>query len=231
MLTGVTAVLFDKDGTLFDFSASWSAWAAQVLQHLSDGDPARATDMAQAIRFDPERGEFQPDSPVIAGTMDEPVRLLAPLLPDGWSADRLKAYLFRSAAQAAMVPPVPLAPLMQQLRGRNLVLGVATNDAESIARDHLARAGILSQFAHVLGYDSGFTPKPAPDMLLGFAQFAGLNPAHVVMVGDSTHDLVAGRAAGMQTVAVLTGMAGRADLAPYADIVLPDIGHLPQALV
>ena len=47
------------------------------------------------------------------------------------------------------------------------------------------------------------------------------------MVGDSRHDLIAGRAAGMQTVGVLTGMAELADLAPFADVVLPDIGHLP----
>ena len=229
MLTGVQAVLFDKDGTLFDFAASWSAWAAALLHRLSDGDRVRAQAMAQAIRFDLGAGQFLHDSPVIAGTMDEPVRLLAPFLPD-WTGDALKTYLFRSAADAEMVPPVPLLPLMQGLRTRNLVLGVATNDAESIARDHLTRAGILDQFAHVLGYDSGFTPKPAPDMLLGFANFTGLEAGRVVMVGDSTHDLVAGRAAGMQTVAVLTGMATQADLAPYADLVLPDIGHLPQAL-
>ncbi len=229
MLSGVQGVLFDKDGTLFDFSASWSAWAASLLHHMSEGDAARARAMAQVIRFDLAAQEFLPDSPVIAGTMDEPVRLLGPLLPD-WSTDALKTYLFRSAAQAEMVPPIPLAPLMQDLRARNLVLGVATNDAESIARDHLRQAGILDQFAQVLGYDSGFTPKPAPDMLLGFARFAGLDARAVVMIGDSTHDLVAGRAAGMQTIAVLTGMASAAELAPYADHVVPDIGHLPQLL-
>jgi phosphoglycolate phosphatase len=46
-------------------------------------------------------------------------------------------------------------------------------------------------------------------------------------VGDSRHDLVAGRAAGMRCVGVLTGLADRADLSPLADAVLPDIGHLP----
>jgi phosphoglycolate phosphatase len=51
-----------------------------------------------------------------------------------------------------------------------------------------------------------------------------------VMVGDSLHDLVAGRAAGMQTVGVLTGPACRAELAPCADAVLPDIGHLTEWL-
>ena len=50
------------------------------------------------------------------------------------------------------------------------------------------------------------------------------------MVGDSTHDLIAGRAAGMATIGVLTGTAGHADLAPYADVVFPDIGHIPAWL-
>jgi phosphoglycolate phosphatase len=48
------------------------------------------------------------------------------------------------------------------------------------------------------------------------------------MVGDSLHDLDAGRAAGMRTVAVLTGIADRAALAPHADVVLGHIGELPD---
>ena len=56
---------------------------------------------------------------------------------------------------------------------------------------------------------------------------AGLDPARVAMVGDSRHDLEAGRAAGMRTVAVLTGVARREDLEPHADVVLADIGALP----
>jgi phosphoglycolate phosphatase len=52
----------------------------------------------------------------------------------------------------------------------------------------------------------------------------------VAMVGDSRHDLQAGRAAGMRTVAVLTGIAKAADLADLADVILPDIGALPAWL-
>ena len=50
------------------------------------------------------------------------------------------------------------------------------------------------------------------------------------MIGDRTHDLDSGRAAGMTTVGVLTGLATRADLAPHADVVLDDIGALPAWL-
>jgi phosphoglycolate phosphatase len=49
----------------------------------------------------------------------------------------------------------------------------------------------------------------------------------VAMVGDSAHDMHAGHAAGMRRVAVLTGIADHAELAPHAEVVLPDIGHLP----
>jgi phosphoglycolate phosphatase len=50
------------------------------------------------------------------------------------------------------------------------------------------------------------------------------------MVGDSLHDLQAGRAAGLRCVAVLTGIAGRADLAPHAEAVLDHVGLLPDWL-
>jgi Predicted phosphatases len=46
------------------------------------------------------------------------------------------------------------------------------------------------------------------------------------MVGDSTHDLVSAKRAGMYRIGVLTGMADYDDLAPYADVVLPHIGHI-----
>ena len=225
----IRAVLFDKDGTLFDFSASWSGWASQLLSDLSGGDAATAERLATAIEYDLSESRFRPTSPVIAGTLAEATELLLPHLPEE-SFGSLSEHLLRSSAAAEMVPPLPLAPLLDRLTAHGLKLGVATNDGVASAIAHLTRAGILEHFTQVLGYDSGYTPKPAPDMLLGFATHLGLEPRHVVMVGDSTHDLVAGRAAGMATIGVLTGMASAAELHPYADRVLPDIGHLPGAL-
>jgi phosphoglycolate phosphatase len=228
-LPPLRAVLFDKDGTLFDFAASWAGWIAGVIDTLSEGEAARADAVAQAVQFDRTARAFAPSSPLIAGTLAEAAALIRPHLSPARAAG-LDQFLLDSATMADMVPPVPLAPLLGGLRARGLVLGVATNDAETAARAHLHRAGIADQFDHVLGYDSGYTPKPAPDMLLGFAARAGLPPESVAMVGDSTHDLFAGRAAGMVCIGVLTGLADKATLAPHADLVLPDIGHLPDYL-
>jgi phosphoglycolate phosphatase len=138
----------------------------------------------------------------------------------------LAARLNEMAKTAVMTPAVPLRATLGSLRARGLRLGLATNDTEAPARAHLMAHDVLDLFDFVAGYDSGHGPKPAPGMLLAFARQCRLDPARVVMVGDSCHDLIAGRAAGMRTVGVLTGIAGAAELTPHADHILPDIGGL-----
>ncbi len=223
----IGGIVFDKDGTLFDFRASWGRWTETVLHSLSaDADHAA---MARAIGFLPHTGDFVADSPVIAGTPRDIALTLLPLLP-AWQADALEAHLNRLAMAAEMQPVTALAPFLASLRARGLRLGLATNDTEAPARAHLARHGATGLFDLVAGCDSGFGAKPGPGMLTAFAARAGLPAGRVAMVGDSRHDLAAGRAARMVTVGVLTGIATAADLRDLADAVLPDITHLPAWL-
>jgi phosphoglycolate phosphatase len=228
-MTGVKGVIFDKDGTLFDFASTWEAWAETFLLRLCGNDRSRAADVGDQIGFDLASRTFDPGSFVIAGTPGELVDVLQPLFPD-WTATALENMLNEEAETAPQSEAVPLKPFLSELRRRGLKLGVATNDAERPARAHLVQAGVTGLFDFIAGYDSGFGAKPAPGQLLAFCEVQGIRPEQTIMVGDSTHDLHAGRAAGMRTVAVLTGMAGQAELAPYADVVLPDIGHLPDWL-
>jgi phosphoglycolate phosphatase len=217
--------IFDKDGTLFHFGASWDAWTANLIRELSSGSAEHARRIADRLDYDLSSGRFNCGSPVIAGTLAEISALLASVLPE-WSPAELEGYLERSAAQAEMVPAVDLVPFFDRLGARGLALGVATNDAEGAARAHLHRAGILDRLDFLAGYDSGHGGKPGPGQLLAFAAACALEPREVVMVGDSVHDLQAGRAAGMVCVGVLTGPADAATLAPLADAVLDDIGAL-----
>ncbi|MCB1358502.1 MAG: HAD family hydrolase [Maritimibacter sp.] len=229
-MTGLRAdaVLFDKDGTLFDFNATWVAWVEAMLARWSAGDAGLADRLAMALDFDRAARVFRPGSVVIAGTPDDVAAAVAPVL--GAAPGDLVARLNAEAAAAPMAEAVPLAPLLSGLAGAGLRLGVATNDGEAPARAHLARSGVEGLFAFIAGSDSGHGGKPAPGMLLAFAAAVGIDPERIVMVGDSTHDLRAGRAAGMQTIGVLTGLAAAETLAPFADAVLPDIGHLPDWL-
>lgn len=227
--TEIKGLCFDKDGTLFDFAATWEAWADAFLRRLAKGDTQRAEQVGRAIGFDLAAGHFARDSIVIAGTPGEVVAALSPHFPE-ISSDTLLDVLNEEATRAPQQPAVPLMPLLTEFRTRGLALGVATNDSEGPARAHLDSAGVTDMFDFIAGYDSGYGGKPAPGQLLAFAQAVGLQPDQIVMVGDSTHDLHAGRAAGMGTIAVLTGTATAQDLAPFADVVLADIGEIPAWL-
>lgn len=221
----IDGLLFDKDGTLFDFRVSWGRWAQGFLTGIAT-DKAHARRLGRAIGFDLDSGAFSPDSPVIAATAADIAAALAPEL-SGVSVEDLTDRIDASAGQAPMSEAVPLRPLLSALRAAGLRLGVATNDSEVPARQHLANHGITDCFDFISGYDSGHGAKPGPGMCLAFARQLGLEPSRVVMVGDSRHDLDAGRAAGMRTIAVLTGIAKREELAPHADLVLADIGAIP----
>jgi phosphoglycolate phosphatase len=225
----ISAILFDKDGTLFRFDATWEAWACAFLIRATGGEPERAAFLGAQIGFDLAARRFRPDSIVIAGTPAEVADVLEPHLPE-LSRGALIDMLNEEAEVAPQAEATPLVPLFDGLRARGLRLGVATNDAEGPARAHLNAAGVSGHFDFVAGFDSGHGAKPSPGQLLAFARAVGVAPDRVAMVGDSTHDLIAGRNAGMVTVGVLTGMAGAQDLRPFADAVLPDIGHLPDWL-
>lgn len=218
------AVIFDKDGTLFDFRASWGAWTEMVLAALAR-DAAEARRLADVLGYDPERKSFARHSPVIAMTTPEIADILLDHL-DGIEIGPLNDRLNALAAAAPMTPAVDLRAVLGGLKARGLKLGLATNDTERPARIHLENAGVLDLFDYVVGCDSGFGGKPAPGQLLEFIRRFGLTPSRVAMVGDSLHDLDAGRAAGMRAVAVLTGIAGHDDLAAHADVVLPDISGI-----
>jgi len=229
-MISIEGILFDKDGTLFDFHAMWSGWAQAFLTEISGGDTERAQIMGHAIGFDFTSGDFAANSPAIAGTPGEVAELLLPFLP-GTSPAGLITRMNTASALAPLCEAAPLIPLLEGLAAQGIRLGLATNDAEAPARTHLKQAGVVHHFDFVAGCDSGFGAKPGTGQLMAFADFYGLSPKQVLMVGDSRHDLMAGRAAGMGTVGVLTGMASREDLVDLADVVLPDIGHLPSYLM
>ena len=216
------AVIFDKDGTLFDFRQSWGAWTLALLDRLA---PVTRGDLGQVLGFDPVGFSFARDSAIIAHTSFEIADLILPHL-DGVSMPALLQIMNDLGTSAPMVPAVDLPLVLAGLKAKGLALGLATNDTEGPARAHLGGAGVTHLFDFVAGCDSGFGGKPEPGQLLAFAAHIQLAPAQIAMVGDSLHDLEAARRAGMKAVGVLTGPATRADLAPQADVVLATIAEL-----
>ncbi|MFT4792464.1 MAG: phosphoglycolate phosphatase [Paracoccaceae bacterium] len=230
----IRGIVFDKDGTLFDFNATWRGVMQETLKALAPGDPDRAALMARAVGYDPGTGTFAGGSAIVAGSSADVARIWAEFLP-ATPVAALEAALNARAETVGLGDLVPAAAdlpgLLDVLRAMGCALGVATHDSEAGARSHLGLVGVLDRFDFIAGYDSGHGLKPGPGMVLAFCAHTGLDPAEVAMIGDSVHDLGAGRSAGAAlVVGVLTGPAPRSELAPLADMVLRSIEDLPAAL-
>ena len=224
------AIVFDKDGTLFDLQATWGRFTEGLLRECAAGDDAVDHSLAAALGFDPDNGELLPGSVVVAETTETIADVILPYLTHPKPRSEFIAWLNLTASTAPLASAVELAPLLSGLIERGLRLAVATNDGQAPAQAHLDAAGVSAHFELVLGYDSGHGGKPSPGQLLAIAKAFDLAPADLVMVGDSLHDLMAGRAAGTQTVGVLSGVAHPTELTPFADVVMADIGELPAWL-
>lgn len=226
----IRGVLFDKDGTLFDFDASWAGYFEDLLIRETGGDAVRMRAIADRLGYDQASRRFLPGSVVIAETVDIVADHMLPFLPET-AKPALINRMNALSANLRMAEIVPLAPLLDHLLNMDLRLGVCTNDAEAPARAQLTLAGVADRFAFIAGHDSGFTPKPAPDAPRAFCETLGLRPQDGVMVGDSLHDLIAGQGAGMKTVFLTGDRAQVPDIATdIADAILQDIGELPAWL-
>ncbi|MBB99351.1 MAG: haloacid dehalogenase [Rhodobacteraceae bacterium] len=228
-MTQLKAVLFDKDGTLIDFQATWAPTFLTILEELSAGDAPLMARLGETCGYDLATRRFHPDSIVVAGSNDDIAAAWAGLL-QGRDIDALFADLNARVGDMSLphLTPFPdLLPVLDALSDLGLRLGIATNDGEESARTQLATLGLDARFETVIGFDSGHGAKPAPGMVLGFCEALGLSPAEVVMVGDSLHDMHAGRSAGAQTLAVTTGTVPAEALRDHADHVA---GSLTQAL-
>lgn len=224
----IKALLFDKDGTLFDFDATWGRWCKGFISDMSAGDEEKRIQFCNVFDFDFATSRFNPSSIFIAGTTEEILDQLLEIRPD-LSPQQMLDEVNRTVSAMELAEVCDLRGLFALLKA-DYPLGIATNATESSARIQLDRAGILDDFVYVAGCDSGYGSKPDAGMCSAFAVSLNLNPSQVVMIGDSTHDILAGKAAGMRTLGVLTGPASREDLAPFADDVIASIADLPKWL-
>jgi phosphoglycolate phosphatase len=101
-------------------------------------------------------------------------------------------------------------------------LAVVTNKTEALALAILSGLGVRSRFDPVLGGETLPEKKPHPRPILHVLERWGLPPARAGLVGDGIHDMAAGRAAGVVTIGVGYGVAGRAALAAEHPAYLVD---------
>ena len=228
----IAGILFDKDGTLLDYDATWMPLNKQAALEAAGGDPLMAERLLVASGYDPEKDSHLPNSLLVSASNDQIAGSWAQMLGvDATDLTRQITAIFEASSAKTAVAVPGMEAVVAALKGRGLRLGVATNDSEDSARSSLAPFGVVECFDFIAGFDSGHGAKPGPGMVTAFCDATGLESAAVAVVGDSHHDMEMGRSAGAGLlVGVLTGTGGHDELAPHAHHVLDSIAEL-QALL
>jgi phosphoglycolate phosphatase len=112
---------------------------------------------------------------------------------------------------------------LQQLRALGVPLACLTNKPTAFARQLLENKGLLGYFDHVFGGDAFERKKPDPLPLIKTCEALGAPPAATLMVGDSSNDAQAARAAGCAMLLVTYGYNHGH---PIEDV--PALAHAPR---
>ncbi len=231
----IRGLLFDKDGTLFDYFAMWQPAYRQAAESLAAaaGGDGLAARLLEIGGYDPATGRLDPASVLACGTVESIIELWRgePALSAVEDCAERVHRIFRDHATGAPRPVVDLEALFRRLRRRGLSLGVATGDTTDNARRSLDAAGVGDLLDFIAGYDAGFGEKPDPGPVYAFCAHTGLECAEVAVVGDAVADLTMARAAGVgMVVGVLSGVSPRRSLQPLADHVLDSVAEIESLL-
>ena len=191
----IKLILFDLDGTLVD-SVGDLAWCCNaMLQQLQL--PAQSI---ERISTWVGNGVERLVKRVLTNDMSaepEPVLFEQAL-------QLFKVLYASNISQHSEIYPGVLDTLQQLQQGRPRVACV-TNKDERFTMPLLKQLGILSYFELVVSGDTTVRKKPDPMQLLHAAAHFDIQPADCLMVGDSSNDIKAARAAGFQVAAVPYG--------------------------
>lgn len=98
--------------------------------------------------------------------------------------------------------------LLNQLDEAKLPWGIVTNKSERFTNPLTDLMGLRQRAISTVSGDTTPYSKPHPEPILHAARIANIDPSKSVYVGDDIRDIVAGKAAGMQTIAAAYGYCG-----------------------
>lgn len=226
------AAIVDLDGTLVDTLGDFEVALNRALADLDLPPVTRAL-----VERTVGKGSEHLIRSVLAHQLDEAVALGHGRLCQGRSVDNLfepawlryqHHYLAINGNFAAVYPGVVEG--LQSLQENGLKLACLTNKPLSFAKPLLQAKGLDRFFSHVFGGDSFERKKPDPMPLLKTCEALGTLPAQTLMVGDSSNDAQAARAAGCPVALVRYGYNhGQPIDTVEADVYVDALTELSQA--
>ena len=188
--TTFDCLIFDLDGTLIDTAPDMAAALVSVC-HTESVEPPPY----EAMRATVSHGG---------------IALLRLAFGDIGEADTerllqlfLSVYEKRLALESRLFAGMP--EILDAMDQAEKPWGIVTNKPERLSIDLVSALDLGWRAGCVIGGDSLKVRKPHPEPLLHAADVLAVDPAACIYVGDSDRDMIAGRAAGMATIAASWG--------------------------
>lgn len=187
-------VFFDLDGTLADTAPDLVAAANQLL--IARNLPPKSYEVLRPCASAGARG-------LIGGAFG-----INPEHPDFIP---LRDEFFSNYEKALLVNSVifdGVDHLLDQLDEAKLPWGIVTNKSERFTHPLTDLMGLRQRAVSTVCGDTTPHSKPHPEPILHAAKIANIDPSKSVYVGDDIRDIIAGKAAGMMTIAAAYGYCG-----------------------
>ena len=209
----IKALCFDVDGTLSDTDDYYAQKIVRFFPRFLFRDPAHTA--RRLVMWVESPGNALLGFADRVGIDDKMVAVI----------DWLNRHHNRPQKKYLIVPGVE--DMFKEMQGRFPMSVVSARDENSTMR-FLTQFDLCNYFdAIVTGLSASHT-KPYPDPILLAAEQMGVRPEECLMIGDTTVDMRAGKAAGAQTVGVLCGFGEELELRQLgADLILKSTADLP----
>ncbi len=190
----VNTVIFDLDGTLIDSIGPYFEGLAIAFKNLALPLPSR-----KAVSDAVNNGEFNWDRVLPNANKNQKNEYIITI--------RTVVEQFMAQNDLKLIPGAN--KILREISAQGLKIGIVTSTLKKNIKnkiDPLKKANIDDLIEVIITIDDAQRKKPAADPLIECAKRLGVDADNCVYLGDSRIDIMAGRAAGMKTVGVLTGL-------------------------
>ncbi|MCS4295601.1 phosphoglycolate phosphatase [Comamonas sp. BIGb0152] len=194
MQRSIRAILFDLDGTLIDSAPDLGAAADQM--RVARGLPSLPMADYRPFAGSGARGMLR----VAFGMQPEDAEFPA------MREEFFQNYERRMTQDTTVFDGV--ADMLARIVAQQLHWGVVTNKSKRFTEPLSRQMALFASAGAVVSGDTTPHAKPHPEPLFEAARRIGVDPQDCVYVGDDERDIIAGRAAGMHTVAAVYGYLG-----------------------
>jgi phosphoglycolate phosphatase len=211
----VKGILFDLDGTIVDSRDAYLEAARTAFQAMGQEPPTTQT----ALEI-PKRLE-----------QNQPIDDLTHANTQRFLEVYLRTFYAITEVETKPIPNIHTALETLQQKAK-LALITMRNVPKTAITKELEHFGLAHYFTHIITAQDTHRTKPSPEALIKTLKAIDVQICDCLIVGDSVTDIKAGKAAGAKTVAVLSGLYTKQELATLnPDLILKDAPQLPNHII